>query len=46
MTQKDTIEKAYGNVPKEIGWSLDIFDWAPTRGIRYYWFLLKRKFTR
>lgn len=46
MTQKDTIERAYGNVPKEIGWSIDIFDWAPTRSFRYYWHTIIRKFTR
>ena len=46
MTRKDTFDKAYGNMPKEVGWSIDIFDWAPYRGLRYYWIMLKRKITR
>ena len=41
----DTIKKAYANIPKDV--VLVIFDWLPTfRGIKYYWLLLKRKFTR
>lgn len=46
MSVKDTLEKAYGNVPKE---PLPTFDmsWLPTyRGIKYYWIKLIRKFTR
>jgi len=46
MTQKDTIEKAYGNMPKEVGWSNDIFDWIVIRSFRYYWHTIIRKFTR
>jgi len=42
---KETIEKAYGNIPKEVGM---YHDWGiPTiRGIKYYWLLLIRKFRR
>jgi hypothetical protein len=44
-TPKETIEKAYGNIPREVG--LTVIDWWPTpRGIKYYWLLLIRKFTR
>lgn len=43
---EDVINRAYSNVPKEISQfnlNLDNFHF---RGIRYYWLLLKRKFTR
>ena len=40
--QKDTIDKAYGNIPKEISPYYE-FDIIPFRSIRYYWILLKRK---
>jgi len=43
---EDTINRAYGNVPKEVSLfnlNLDVF---PFRGIKYYWLILKRKFTR
>jgi hypothetical protein len=41
--QQDTLNKAYGNVPKEIGYAID-WNFIPTlRGIRYYWHKLIRK---
>ena len=44
--QEDTLNKAYGNVPREIGFSV-VWDFLPTwRGIRYYWHKLIRKITR
>ena len=44
--QEDTIARAYGNVPKEVGLNLDI-SFIPTwRGIKYYWYKLIRKATR
>jgi hypothetical protein len=47
MTTKETLDKAYGNMPKEPTPNFDLFDWLPTwRGIRYYWFKVVRKFTR
>jgi len=47
MSQKDTLDKAYGNMPKEVGYNTDMFAWMPTfRGIKYYWYLLVRKVTR
>jgi hypothetical protein len=47
MTKReDTLNKTYGNIPKEVGFG-DIFDWLPTyRGIKYYWYKLIRKATR
>ncbi len=46
MSPKETLEKAYGNVPKEPQLNLDM-SWVPTwRGLKYYWFKLKRKVTR
>ena len=43
---EDVINRAYRNVPKEVSafdMNLDSFSF---RGIKYYWLLLKRKFTR
>ena len=46
-TPKDTLDKAYGNMPKEVGFENNLFDWLPTlRGIKYYWYKLIRKATR
>ena len=46
MTTKETLDKAYGNVPKEITPTWD-FTFIPTwRGIKYYWLVLVRKVTR
>ena len=43
---EDVINRAYGNIPKDIyGFNLNL-DNFPFRGIRYYWLILKRKFTR
>ena len=45
-TPKETLDKAYGNMPKEVGFAFSL-DWVPTqRGIKYYWQLLVRKITR
>jgi hypothetical protein len=45
--QEDTLNKAYGNMPKEVGFNDWFFDWLPTfRGIKYYWYKLLRKVTR
>ena len=40
---KDTLQKAYGNIPKEVTPNFQ-WDFFPIRGIKYYWILLKRKF--
>jgi hypothetical protein len=43
MSSKDTIEKAFGNIPKEVTPSLE-FEFLPTfRGIKYYWLRLVRR---
>lgn len=46
MTQKEILERAYGNIPKE---PIIVFqlDWIPTiRGVKYYWLRLRRLITR
>ena len=44
--QEDTLNKAYGNVPKEVGFNID-WDVVPGwRGFKYYWYKLIRKVTR
>ena len=44
--QGDTLDKAYGNIPKEVSFD-DPFAWVPTyRGIKYYWYKFVRSFTR
>lgn len=41
--QEDTLDKAYGNIPKEVG-LVDVFDWVPPyRGLKYYWYKLVRR---
>jgi hypothetical protein len=41
--QEDVINRAYGNVPKEIGYNGN-WDVLPSlRGIKYYWYKLIRK---
>ena len=45
-TPKEVIDKAYGNMPKEVGFFVDV-SFVPTwRGIKYYWHKLIRKVTR
>ena len=45
--RENTLNKTYGNIPKEIPDPLDILEWIPTyRGVRYYWYKLVRSFTR
>ena len=46
MSQKDTIDRAYGSIPKEVGYSIE-WNFIPTwRGIKYYWYKYTRKVTR
>jgi hypothetical protein len=46
MTNKNTLEKAYGHIPKDIGFSFDL-TWVPTpRGVKYYWLRLVRIFRK
>jgi hypothetical protein len=38
MTKQDeTLRKAYGGIPNEVGPSFDIFDFLPHRPIKYFW---------
>jgi hypothetical protein len=43
MKPKETLEKAYGNIPKEVSLHVDL---DIVRGFRYYWYRLIRKVTR
>jgi hypothetical protein len=44
--QNDILNKAYGNMPKEVGYNGN-WDILPgRRGIKYYWIILIRKVTR
>jgi hypothetical protein len=46
MSTNEVLEKAYGNIPREVGINIDM-SWLPTlRGVKYYWLILVRKFTR
>ena len=46
MSSKDTIEKAFANITKDVG-NPNLFDWIePRRGIKYYYLKLVRFFTR
>ena len=37
MSSKETLEKAYGNIPKEPSPFINM-DWVPSfRGLKYYW---------
>jgi hypothetical protein len=44
--QEDTIQKAYGNMPREVGLNVDWLVLPGWRGIRYYWYKLIRRVTR
>ena len=48
MSQKDTLDKAYGSIPKEVGFSIELFDFIPfRRPVRYFWLTwVVRKFFR
>ena len=46
MSSKEIINRAYGNMPKEVG-LVGNWDFIPTwRGVKYYWHKLVRKVTR
>ena len=45
MSQKEVIEKAYSNIPREVGYTFDFY--LPTyRGIKYYYHRIVRYFSR
>ena len=44
--QQEVIDRAYGNMPNEVGFKVD-WEFIPTwRGVKYYWYKLVRKVTR
>jgi hypothetical protein len=46
MDSKDVLDRAYGSIVKEPIPYIDL-NWLPNRrGIKYYWLVLIRKFTR
>jgi len=45
-TPKETLDKAYGNMPKDIGFNIDWEILPGWRGFKYYWYKLIRKITR
>jgi hypothetical protein len=45
MKIKDTLDKAYGNIPRETTIIFDL-NWVTVRGIKYHWLKFKRYFTR
>jgi hypothetical protein len=44
--QEDVINKAYSNVPREVGYAIDWTFLPSWRGVKYYWHKLIRKVTR
>lgn len=47
MSQKDTLDRAYGNVPKDLPGSFDFFNFIPYRPVKYFWLTwIVRKFFR
>jgi len=47
MSQKDTIEKAYGSIPKEVGFNFDFSILPFRRPVRYFWLTrIVKKFFR
>jgi hypothetical protein len=47
MSSKETLDKAYGSIPKECTPYFDIVDFMPTRrSMKYYFVILLRKLTR
>jgi hypothetical protein len=46
MSSKETLDKAYGNMPREVGFNVD-WGFIPSwRGVKYYWYKILRKITR
>ena len=46
MSRKETLDKAYGNIPSEVGFSIEMNLLPGWRGIKYYWYKLIRRATR
>jgi hypothetical protein len=48
MSHKDTLDRAYGNIPQEVGYNIDFFNFIPfRRPVRYFWLTrIVKKFFR
>jgi len=48
MSRKDTLDKAYGNIPKEVGMNPNTVWFTSFRGFKYYLLILVKrlKYTR
>jgi len=47
MTKREeVINRAYGNISKEVTPIIDFNLYPSWRGVKYYWIMLKRKITR
>jgi hypothetical protein len=46
MKIKETLDKAYSNIPKEVGFGVSLFDNIEFRGVKYYFWRIVRFFTR
>jgi hypothetical protein len=44
--QDEVLQRAYGNMPREVGYYVDWSFIPGMRGIKYYWYKLIRKITR
>ena len=44
--QEDVINRAYRNIPNEVGFAVNWDSISTWRGIKYYWHKLIRKITR
>ena len=42
----EVLQKAYGNIPKEVGFGVTVFDFITFRGVKYYLLRIVRFFTR
>jgi hypothetical protein len=44
---EDTLQKAYGGIPKDVGFNINVLDFFPYRPVKYFWVKwIVRKFFR
>jgi len=46
MTTKETLEKAYGSIPKEVSYNVVLYWYPSFRGLKCYLLKLVRKFRK
>jgi hypothetical protein len=46
MTTKETLEKAYGSIPKEVSYNVGLYWYPSFRGLKYYLLKAVRKFKK